>query len=284
MTEQLKNSVVEKKLTNIDGYLKAMRKVVHKMFEIDPSTIECKKIYIDVNSCLSIMFRGDEYNTDECKNELQSILENFMNIMLLNKIQLIFLFTIEASQAHTDVFPEWCQERYKRVNIMKSVFLKQFLMAIKTYSEKNNSIKLVNTHKVHPALVVYQNEYRSKKKFLILSKDLVFQCLNLKTCSVYNGNTYADMDNPNRDLPEYIDIPEPNTFLPYALALMGSSREEFKGLSGYGPHKSAQYINKHKIEIKLGLDHPLKEHLDKYSVLFDIQKLLKINKQEIPVI
>ena len=284
MTEELKKDIVEKKLTSGDNYFKALRKVVYNMFEVDPATIECTKIYIDVNSCLSIMFRGEEYNTEECRNELQNILEKFMNKMILNKVQLIFLFTLEPSQAHIDIFPDWCKERYKRVDIMKSDFLKKFLVAIKSYSEKNNSIKLVNTHKVHPALVVYQNEFKSKKRFLVLSKDLLFQCITLKTCSVYNGTTFIDIDNPNRDLPEFIELSEPDVLLPYALALMGSTREEFKGMPNYGPSKSSKYVNKYKIELKLGVDHPLKDHLDKYSVLFDIHKLLEVNKEDIPII
>lgn len=284
MTEELKKDIVERKITSGDSYIKALRKVVYNMFDLDPVAIECKKIYIDVNSCLSIMFRGDQYNTEECTNELQKILEKFMNDMILNKIQLIFLFTLEPSQAHIDVFPDWCKERYARVNIMKSDFLKKFLVAIKSYSEKNNSIKLINTHKVHPALVVYQNEVKNKKRFLVLSKDLVFQCINLKNCSVWNGSNFVDMDNPNRDLPDSIELAEPDILLPYALALMGSTREEFKGMPLYGPYKSSKYINKYKIEIKLGVDHPLKEHLDKYSVLFDIHKLLEVNKQDIPIV
>lgn len=284
MTENLKKDIVERKLTSGDSYFKALRKVVYNMFDVDPNTIECKKIYIDVNSCISVMFRGDQYNTEECASELQNILEKFMNKMILNKIQLIFLFTMEPSQAHIDIFPDWCKSRYERVDIMKSDFLKKFLVAIKNYSQNNVSVKLANTHKVHPALVVYQNEMKTKKRFLVLSKDLVFQCMTLKHCSIYNGTSFIDIDNPNRDLPEFIELSEPDILLPYALALMGSTREEFKGLNGYGPYKSSKYINKYKIEIKLGVEHPLKEHLDKYSVLFDIHKLLEINKQDIPIV
>ena len=70
MTEELKKDIVERKITSGDNYIKALRKVVYNMFDLDPVAIECKKIYIDVNSCLSIMFRGDQYNTEECTNEL----------------------------------------------------------------------------------------------------------------------------------------------------------------------------------------------------------------------
>lgn len=284
MREDMKTPVVEKRLLNSTNFISTLRSVVYKMFQVDPATIDCKKIYIDLNSCLSIIFRGEEYNTEECRQELQSILENFMNTMVLNRIQLIFLFTLEKSQAHIDIFPDWCKERYSRVDITKSNFMKHFIVAIEDYSRKNNSIKVVNTNKVHPALVVYQNECKSKKRFLILSKDLVFQCIPLKLCSIYNGVTFVDIENPNRDLPEYIDIAEPDVLLPTALSLMGSSREEFKGLSGYGPYKTAKYVNKYKLEIKLNLEHPLKEHCDKFSVLFDIIKLLEVNKEEIAIV
>lgn len=275
---------LDEKLEEVPGYIKMVRSVMYKMFDIDSKDVDARKVYIDVNSCASILFRADDINDPELMVEVQKILEKFINREIDNRTQLVFLFTLEPSSAHVSLYEDWCKKRYERVAILKSSFLRNFLMAVKKYQDTNSSIKIVNTHKVHPALVVYHNEYKTKKGFIVLSKDMVFQSLGLEHGYVFNGVNLILTGDPKRELPDMVDLEDPDIMMPYYLSLAGSSREEFPGLKGYGPHKASKYCNLNRIKIKMGMDHDLKEHMDKYSVLFDIRKLMEVNKEDIVII
>lgn len=281
---EFKKTKLDEQIKETPRYIKVLKKVVARMFELNFKELDASRIYVDINSCLSVIFREDNYNNEDNIQEMNNILNTFLNEALINKKEVVFMFTTEPSQAHIDIYPDWCKERYSRVKILRSTFLKRFLMAVKTYSDKYSSVKVVNTTKVHPALIVYNTEKSRRKPFLILSKDLVFQTMPIERCSIYTGISYIDMSNPNRDLPDLINIPEPTEMLPYAISLIGSSREEFPGLNGYGPRKAEKYVSRHKLDIQLGINHELKEHMDKYEVLFDIPKLLACNKEELAII
>lgn len=274
----------DKKIMTQSDFKKVISSVVSNMLKIQADT---EKIYIDLNSCLSILFRYDDINNPEAVEIVSREIERFLQLYLNDKVKIVILFTLEPSQAHVDIYPDWCKDRYQRVNYAKSDFLQTLLVSLHKFSQSNNLIKVVNTGSVHPALVVYKNEQFTKKRSTVLSKDIVFQCLPLTNIVVYTGVHYIDLDDPMRSLPDDVDLPEPSIMLPYYIALRGDSRNEFPGKPGFGPKKSLEYILKNKIRIKAGIDsedHTEKEWLDKYSKLYDINKLLEINKGEIKVI
>lgn len=270
-----------KKTTN---WKNVVSSITDRMFDIDAKDAGVERIYIDVNSCFSVMFRAMDANESVNIDRIKEILEKFMNKNLIYRCQLIFLFSFEASKLHQSIFPDWCKERYARVNIKNNNFLLEFLVALKKYSSTNSSIKILNTHHIHPALVVYNSEVKSKKPFLILSKDLVFYSVNLDNASIFNGNKFIDLSQDNIELPSGIIIPDAKCNIPFYISLTGSSREEFSGLKGFGPKRSFDYLLKYKLNIKLNTDHPHKEHCDKYSVLFDVRKLIEMNDDHIPII
>ena len=275
----------EKNITKQVDFKKVISSVVTNMFKIQADT---RKIYLDLNSCFSILFRYEDVNSPEAVEIIGREIEKFLQLYVNDKVEIIVLFTLEPSQAHLDIYPEWCKERYERVKYSKSDFLQTLILSLNKFSQQNPLIKVVNTKKVHPALVVYQNEKDSRKRSTILSKDIIFQCLPLKNIVVYTGVNYIDLDDKNRTLPDDVELPEPyDFFLPYYLALRGDARNEFSGIKGYGPKKSSEYVRVNKIRIKAGLDspdHPEKDWCDKYSQLFSISKLLEINKEEIRTI
>lgn len=275
----------EKNITKQVDFKKVISSVVTNMFKIQADT---RKIYLDLNSCFSILFRYDDVNNPEAVEIIGREIEKFLQLYVNDKVEIIILFTLEPSQAHLDIYPEWCKERYERVKYSKSDFLQTLILSLNKFSQQNPLIKVVNTRKVHPALVVYQNEKDSRKRSTVLSKDIIFQCLPLKNIVVYTGVNYIDLDDKNRTLPDDVELPEPyDLFLPYYLALRGDARNEFSGIKGYGPKKSSEYVRVNKIRIKAGLDspdHPEKDWCDKYSQLFSISKLLEINKEEIRTI
>lgn len=274
---QLDNAIMKQ-----TDFKKVISSVVTRMFKVAADT---RRIYLDLNSCFSILFRYDDINSSEAVSIVGTEIEKFLQLYLNDKVEIIVLFTLEPSQAHTDIYPDWCKERYKRVDYAKSDFLQTLIIGLKKFSDNNPLIKVVNTKKVHPALVVYKNEKDRRKRSTVLSKDVIFQCLPLKNIAIYTGVSYIDLDDRRRDLPDDIELPEPyDLFLPYYLAMRGDGRNEFPGLKGFGPKKSLEYIDINKIKIKAGMDHPEKEWLDKYSKLYDINKLLEVNKEDICII
>lgn len=278
-------AVLDKKITTQVDFKKVISSVVSNVFKL---VAETRKIYIDLNSCFSILFHYDNINSPEAVEIISREIEKFLQLYINDKVEIIVLFTLEPSQAHIDIYPDWCKERYERVSYQKSEFLQTLILSLHKFSETNPLIKVVNTKKVHPSLIVYKNEKNSRKRSTVLSKDIVFQCLPLTNIIVYTGVSYIDLDDPMRTLPDDIELPEPySLFLPYYLALRGDSRNEFPGMSGYGPKKSKEYIDKNKLRLKSGIespDHPYKEWMDKYSQLYDINKLLCVNKEEIILI
>lgn len=279
-------AALDKKITGQGEYFKkVMRSVVSKMFQIKADT---RKIYVDLNSCISVLFHYDNINSPDAVAIMTQEIERFLQLYLQDKVSIIILFTLEPSQAHVDIYPDWCKKRYERVNYIKSDFLQTLIISLHKFSESNPFIKVVNTKKVHPALVVYQSEKDSRARSTVLSKDVVFQCLPLKNLVVFNGLQYMDLDDTMRNTPDDVELPQPyDLFLPFYFALRGDARNEFPGMTGFGPKKSVEYITKNKIRLKGDIEspeHPHKEWIDKYSQLYNINKLLEVNKEEIRLV
>lgn len=241
------------------------------------------KIFVDMNSVFSIIFHSTEYDASNITKIISVELEEFILKYLSKKIELIFLFTTRNSQYHLDIFPEWCEERFSRVDLNKSEFIKEVLYGLKKFSEDNKKIKVINTKQFHPVAIVQQHALAVKSNVVVISRDNIFQCMNLDNIIVYNGTFICDIRDQNRVLPFKSKIENPNKFFKYFMTLNGDKkRNGFSGLSGYATKSTDKYIALHKIELELGLEHPEKEFVDKYVKLFDVDEIYKyyINNKE----
>lgn len=273
--------ILDSKIKKTTNFKQVVDSIVARMFGVITDT---KRIYVDLNSCVSVLFRYDDVNNPEVSKMVSDNIERFLVKYLETRTEIIILFTLEKSQAHIDVYPDWCKERYERVNITKSGFLRALILSLSEFSKKNPLVKIANIHKVHPALVVYKNELNRRTKFTVLSKDVVFQCMNNRNMIVFTGVSIIDMEDEPRELPDDITLTDPDVMLPYYLAIKGDIRNEFKGIEGYAKRKAAKYCEANRIAIKVGADHPLKEDMEKWVQLYDISKLLENNKEEIRLI
>ena len=273
--------ILDGKIKKTSNFKQVVDSIVARMFSVQ---VDTKRIYVDLNSCVSVLFRYDDVNNPEVSKMVSDNIEKFLLRYLETRTEIIILFSMEKSQAHIDVYPDWCKERYGRVDITKSGFLRALLLSLNEFSKKNALVKIANVHKVHPALVVYKNELNRRTKFTVLSKDVVFQCLNNRNMIVYTGVDIIDMEDEPRHLPDDISLTEPDTMLPYYLAIKGDVRNEFPGIEGYAKRKAVKYCETNRIAIKVGADHPLKTDVDKWIQLYDISKLLENNKEEIRLI
>lgn len=244
-----------------------------------------KRTYIDINSCISVLFRLPlKEDTGEIEDTIKQLFQTFIESSLQENKELIFLYTIERSAAHVEIFPEWMKIRNDRVDLKTWGPLNTILYAIQLFSKDEKRIKLVNIHKVHPALVIHQNELGCKNRYLILSKDNVFKTITDKRLDLFDGAMYYSNQHYFRRKPDGIEIQEPEIFLPYYMAIRGSSREGFEGIYNMGPNRTKTYLEVNKLNIKAGTFHKYKEWCDKYVALFDINKLLVLNKEKIPII
>lgn len=274
-------SNIDKELEKTKSFRNVVTSVVSKLFQFDH---DIPKIYVDVNSCVSILFRYEDINESDIVQRISDIIETFLMNYLNKKTEIILLFTLEESQAHVTIDPNWCKDRMGRVQLVRCEFIKQLMVSLSQFSKENPFVKVIQTHKVHPALVVLEQERKTRKPFCVLSKDVVFQCMRLSHMSVYTGVHYIEIADPLRVLPDDITLSDPEIFLPYYLAIRGDRRNEWRGVEGYGKVTTLKYLQQHKLAIKADLEHPLKEHCDKYCILFDPNKLMLENKEPIPTI
>lgn len=273
--------ILDKKIQRTTNFKQVIESIVQRMFSVVTDT---KRIYVDLNSCISILFRYEDVNNPEVAKMVSDSMEQFLTKYLESKTQIIVLFTLDKSAAHLKIYPDWCKTRYERVNIAESGFLRALLVSLGEFSKNNPLVKISNTHKVHPALVVYKNELGKRDKYTVLSKDVVFQCVPDKQMIIFNGVNLIDMEDEPRMLPDDVTLTDPDFMLPYYLAIKGDVRNEFKGVEGYAKRKASKYCESNRISIKVGANHPLKEECDKYVQLYDIKKLLENNTEEIKLI
>lgn len=269
---------IDKKLKDNERYKLVVTSIIQNMFKVDSY---CKRIYVDINSCVSILFRYPDMNTDiELLSTITDQIEEFLLKYLENGTEIIFLYTVMRSKVHVEIYPEWCKTRGDRVDITKSGYLKKLIVDLNKYSSDNKLVSVINIKDKHPAMVVYDREFINKTKFLVLSKDPVFRCLPITNMSVYTGVCYVDMEDPERALPDNIELSN-HDLLPYYLAIRGDEKNEYKGESKYGKVLSRNYVESYKLEIKSGLEHPLKERCDKYADMYLINKLLSRYEEEV---
>ena len=243
------------------------------------------RIYIDINSVVSIMFRADDVNSKKIVESTYASFERLLTKYSRDNTEITILFTTHKSKYHTSIYPDWCKSRYERVDLSKSEGMKELIFALKKFSEQNKLIKVINTKEFHPAVIVKYLEDGLKNRFIIISKDMVFYAMDMDFGSQYTGVTYIDYDEDVAVLSDrHKDVEISRKMLKYYYALCGDTRNEFTGVSGYGPNKSIKYIKENKLELEAGLEHPQKEAIEKYCKLYDVSNMLitadkeKLNK------
>lgn len=249
--------------------------VLTKMFKVDLAHADnIKRIYVDLNSCISIMFRHDDIADEELVRIVSDTIETFISDNIDDGMDIYFLYSVKPSAVHRDIFPEWCAERDARVSIVKSDFLKKLLVSLKIFSQKNKSIKIVNCGNVHSAMVVYMIDKSNKGRALVLSKDEVFRCIDKTNMDVYTGVEWISIASNMFNSEPGVFLSNPSELTPYYFTIRGCKRNEYSGYSGYGKIRSMEYVEKNKLKFKVDVEHPLKEFVDKHIALFRIHDML----------
>jgi hypothetical protein len=243
------------------------------------------RIYIDVNSVVSVLFRADDVNSKKIVESSFASFERIFTKYTKRNTEIYLLFSTVKSTYHVGIYEEWCKERYERVDLSKSLGMKELIFALKKFSEQNKLIRVINTKEFHPALIVKYLEDGTKNRFIVISKDTVFYAFDINHGSQYTGVIYIDYDDDVAVMSDrHKEVEIPRKMIKYYYALCGDKRNEFPGVSGYGPNKSIKYIKEYKLELEAGLEHPQKEAIEKYCKLYDVSNMLitadkeKLNK------
>jgi len=259
-----------------EDWRKVTDSILTNMFRVET---DIRRIYIDLNSCMSIVFRTNDITDEDLNEIIYKKMENFLSKYLSLGADIIVLYTQKPSEWHRNIYPDWCKGRDERVQLRKSDAIKQLLIGLKAFSEKNTSVKIINTGKLHPVITVLNNEDFKKtskkiRKVLILSKDCVFQCMNRPYITVWNGMDLMDQADENRVLPDEISLSDPGTLLPWYLAYCGDHRNEFKGVFGYGPVKSLKHVTSEALLVTIEDPKTDEDKLaSKYHQLYDVDAM-----------
>lgn len=252
-----------------------VQSVLTKMFKVDLAHSDnIRRIYIDLNSCLSIMFRHSDIADEELVKIVSDTIETFITDNIDEGMDLYFMYSVKPSAVHRNIYPEWCLTRDERVSIVKSDFLKKLLVSLKVFSQKNKSIKIVNCKDVHSAMVVYMIDKSNRGRGLVLSKDEVYRCIDKTNLDVYTGVEWISIATNMFNTEQGVFLSNPVELSSYYLTIRGCKRNEYSGCSGYGKIRSMEYVEKNKLKIKAGVEHPLKEYIDKHIALFNIEAML----------
>ena len=255
---------------------------IRKMFDFTEDLFRDKyDVYVDVNSVISILFRYDNINDKDLINDITYIFEEFIDNCVTSGSKVVFMYTAKPSFVHTSIYPDWCKERYRRVKLKDSNFIISFLTAIKNIESNNTLISIENIGDKHIAQYIFEKTDSTSRDFYLVSKDYVCQSLiYYKKCIIFTGINYIDYRDTNPSLYDNVNVksfsPAGYDFL-YPL-LRGDSRNEYKGLDGFGPIKSIRFIKENKIKLFLDGDYPHKDLITKYRPLYDIEKMIEYYK------
>lgn len=266
------NNVIKKKFKK--DFKSVIESLLKQLFDVRLEDSKMKRIYVDLNSALSIIFRYENINDEDIITFTRDAIENFLLTNLKFHSEVILLYSLESSIVHTAIYPEWCKERDGRVRIVESDFIKKLLYSFKR-NEGKLKVRVVNTRGIHPAILIYKNELKYRTRSIILSRDCVFRCMTLSNVVLWNGVSWINPSSSILDLPDKIELDDPNFSLPYYYTLRGDKRNEYKGFDGYGPVRTVAYLKQHRLKLKADLDHPNKEFIDKHLPLYNIELMVK---------
>jgi len=258
-----------------DDFRQVISYILNRVFDVHIDK-DIKRVYIDINSALSILFRYESIDDSELLVKMSGIIEKFMVTHLDKGLDIIFIYTLDKSIVHHTVYPEWCKERNERVILRSSDFIKKLLINFAIYSSKNKHVKVLNCKNAHPAMVIKKLERFERTACLVLSKDNVFRCISHPTVSLYNGVDWIQFNVSDRPLPDKLEkLKNPDKFLPYYLAMRGDTRNEYKGMVGMGKVRTVDYINTNRIKIVSNIEHKHSEFFDERLPLYDMAAMEK---------
>lgn len=261
---------LDDKVMQNDYFKTLTREIFESMFSIDT---DAKRIYIDLNHTVSILFRNKDIDDNMVIEDISTKVEEFISKYTSMGTELIFIYYTQSSIYHRNIFENWSKVRDERVDFNKSNFLKALIVAIRRNKDIKN-LKVVNVLGAHPVMYIQKMQVNSSIKSVIISKDLVMHMLKVRNCSIFDGKKLYTLEEAYREYPFAQHDVMTLQLYKYFITMMGDDRNEYPGISNYGPKKSFNYVIKYAVELIGDLEHPMKAEIDKYVGLYDINLMM----------
>lgn len=249
------------------------------LFHINPDIdfYKFNKIYIDLDSILSLVIKEDLPASKYLKKEMSSyILDAFRDFFQFydDTAQIYIIYNFKVNTPFNKIFEGWCKERYSRYtnkDIM-SFIKNDFLKRLKKYSEAVQNVEILEAKDATVLTILrMMNMNEDNTKSLILSRDPHFACvLSYHNTSWYNGKNIINRDNyiNEKEIPNVHYSLFPNYYL-----ICGMKRNEYPGKLKFGPKKTVDYIQAHKPTI-IDLSDFIYEDVIAYKDLFFINNIV----------
>lgn len=274
--------MLDQKIKNSKDFSKIVFYTLEDMFKVYiDRTI--RDVYLDINSLISIIYRSQNPNDPEIVSSFGNYLSEFISRCETNKITIHFIYSTDKSKVHFDTYPNWCKDRYERVNFMKTEYVLKVLAILKNLSNNNTNIKLINTRNIHPAYYIWVKESglsKYNKRGIVISKDMVMMGIPISNLYIHNGRRLIDFKLENNYLKEYPDLNRKLAL--YYIIIRGEARNEYKGVPGYGEVKSYNYIKENALNLILDKEdtkHILRDQINKFKRLYLLEDGLEYLKE-----
>jgi len=267
------------------GKIDLRKKIVrYGLFHPSPDIdfFKYKKIYIDLDSLLSLVLKDDIELNKETRNDLASyILEVFKDFFSFYKdtAQIYVIYNLAPNTSFMKIYPDWCKERYTRYeNEMVMDFIKKDLLPrLRKFSKVVKNVEIIHAKDAVVLEVFKMVDYHNDAvNSIVISRDPHYLCvLAYYDINIYNGKNIINRDT-YKDEREYPKVHY--SLIPAWYLICGMKRNEYPGKNKFGPKKTDDYIENHKSTIIDESDFIL-EDIIKYKNLFYLSNLL-YNKEE----
>lgn len=236
--------------------------------------IDYEKIYIDLDSILSIFIR---FPIPEEKEERIDLITTIMGVFkefftIYGESHMIVIKYGFKSEVFKSVYPKWQKVREERLlnEVVLNFITHELLPRFRRISNKSQNITLEEWSEAFLLDIIYSFELdNNAKKSIIVSRNPQSLCLlAYYDANIYNGSKIIDKDN-YRSVKNYPDVER--SFIPVWFLIRGDERNEYKGINKYGIKKTNDFINKNKIEC-VDLSHDIFKKIKEYKNLYFLKE------------
>lgn len=236
--------------------------------------IEYEKIYVDLDSILSIFIR---FPIPEDKEERMDLITNIMGVFkefftIYGESHMIILKYGFKPEVFKKVYPKWQNVREERLlnEVVLNFITHELLPRFRRIATKLENIFLEEWSEAFLIDIIQSFELNDNaKKSIVISRNPQSICLlAYYDANIYNGSKIITKDN-YRSVKNYPDVDR--SFIPIWFLIRGDERNEYKGVSKYGIKKTNDFINKNKIEC-VDLSHDLFKKIKEYKNLYFLKE------------
>lgn len=263
MNEELKQ--------DINPMISVVEDIVNKSFGYTDEAFDPLCIYVDLDSCLSIL-TANNVNVDD-KYTLKSIISNtvmtianFIN-QWKNRTNIKLYYSFKPTKKFNEYIPDWNKERNERLTDERVIIIhKQIISRLKRLSLSN--ILLIECDD-STIINIYKDISLDTKQgsgAVILSRDPHYQCLfgcKLPYIEIYDGKKTINK-NIFRGDEKYPNISY--LLIPYYYSLAGEKRNGYKRAVKWNKNKIIDYLTARIDKVASLEDEELQKHINAIKV------------------